>query len=92
MDADPSPDHDRLTERLARIAAWGDRLQSMRKDLATHARERLDANAHAIRTASDAVARDHGGILTHRYLRTRMTEDQRLRALAGRPEDDGGGS
>lgn len=82
--------HDRLTERLARLAAWGDRLKSMRTELQDHARERLDANAHAVRTASDALARGQGGILTHRYLRTRMTEDQRLRALAGRPEDDGG--
>lgn len=87
-DLSASPDHDRLTERLARLVAWGDKLKEHRKALAEKARERLDANAHAVRTASDAIGRGVGGVLTHRYHKTRVIEDTRLRALAGRPEDD----
>lgn len=81
-------DRQRLIERLSRLAAWGDKIDSLRTQFRQHASDALEDNAHATRTASDALARGKGGVLTHRFLKTKQVEGYRLRALAGRPEDD----
>jgi hypothetical protein len=77
-----------LVRRMARLTANREQLGKVRDSLHGRATEQLDTMPHAIKTAADHVARRKGGVLAYRYMRARLTEAARLRALALRHEDD----
>jgi hypothetical protein len=80
--------HKKLRRAMARLVACREDLGKHRDAIRRNARDRLDANVHAVGVASKAVAEDPD-VLTYRYLRTQLTEGARLRAIEGRgaPED-----
>lgn len=84
-----SDDHKKLVRAMARAVALRKQVAEHRKALKVHVRDRLDATAHAVSVASEAMTDpEHRHILTHRYLRTQITEAARLRAIEGRGEPD----
>lgn len=84
-----SDDRKKLVRAMARVTALRKQLDEHRRALKAHASERLDATAHAVGVASDAMKDpEHRHILTHRYLRTQLTEAARLRAIEGRGAKD----
>ncbi len=73
---------------MARLVALRQQIGEHRKGLRRHATDRLDATSHAIGVASKAMEGADANVLTYRYLRTRLTEAARLRAIEGRGEPD----
>jgi len=86
------PDRSRLVHQLAQLRAHRERIADARKAAQHRAREQLDSNLRAKSVANDYVRAGRGGVMTHRYLRTRLTEDARLRAIVLRDEGDDEGN
>jgi hypothetical protein len=82
-------DRKNLQKAMARLAAHRKQLHTARGQLKGRAAEQLDTMPHAIQTANDYVAKEKGGVLTYRYLKTRITEGARLRAIDTHTGDDG---
>lgn len=79
-------DRTKLQKAMAKLVAQREHLDGVRGKAQDRASQQLDTMPHAIKTASDHVARGKGGILAHRYLKKQLVQDQRLRAIAARRE------
>lgn len=84
---DEPADRQKLTRALARLVACRQQLQDHRRELQGHASAQLDASNHAVKAASESM-RDDPNVLVHRYAKTRMVENARLRAIALRAEGE----
>lgn len=78
-------DRSKLLRALAKMTAHRKMVADKREELQKHASERLDGVSHAV-TVSAQHLRDHPNVLTYRYHRARLSEDQTLRAIALRAE------
>lgn len=88
MDED-DPQRRQLVRRLATLAAHREQIAKAREQARGRAQEQLDTMPQAIETATDHLRADKGGILTHRYLRSRLVERARLQGAAfGGDRDD----
>lgn len=81
MDED-DPQRRQLIRRMARLTAHRERIAKARDQVKGRAREQLDTMPQAVETATDHLRAGKGGILTHRYLKARLTERARLEGAA----------
>lgn len=76
---------EKLTRAMARLDAAKQQQAHHREAIRKLAAEHLDGCQHAIAAANTHVAA-RPNALTYRYLRTKLTEAARLRAIAGQSE------
>lgn len=76
-----------LVQQLAQLRAHRKQAEEVRGHVHNRAQEQLDSGLKAKATAADFARAGRGGILVHRYHRTRMAEDARLRAIVLRGEE-----
>jgi hypothetical protein len=71
----------KLHAAAADIGANRKALQKARQDLVARARAQLDTVHGPIEAGAKALDKGKGGVLHHRYVRTRSNERDRLRAV-----------
>jgi hypothetical protein len=76
------PDRQHLVRRMARLIAVREQVKKAREAARERAKEQLDTMPQAIGAATDHLRQGKGGILTQRYLKTRLTERARLEGAA----------
>jgi len=70
-----------LTEKLAELTAKRQQLGEHRKTITDRARAQHDSMGDAVNYVGSRVDGGQGGILGHRYHKTLLTEQSRLRQL-----------